>query len=329
MRRPLLWIPFLCLLTVALAAGAARADGLPVLGIDVGGTGVVTTGGDARYVTIPAGGATVAARTSTADGRIVAARLLPGTFTIPAVAYDGSASGLSADGRTLVLIQPRVSFPRARTALMIVDARTLRPRQVVRLRGDFSFDAISPRGSLIYLIQYVSPDDPTRYLVRTYDLHAGRLLAKPVVDPRVPGEKMRGSPITRASSADGRWAYTLYDGSGKMPFVHALDTSTHAARCVDLEGLAGGELARLRIGLDPGGGTLTVSRGQRPLVAIDTRTFRVSNAVASTSGRGANRTGTPWALISLSSAAVLVAAGVLGRLHLRRRQRLAPAQSRS
>ena len=35
------------------------------------------------------------------------------------------------------------------------------------------------------------------------------------------GEKMGGSPLTRATSLDGRWAYTLYDGAGRTPFVHA------------------------------------------------------------------------------------------------------------
>ena len=46
---------------------------------------------------------------------------------------------------------------------------------------------------------------------------------------------MRGQPLTRATSPDGRWAYTLYDGAGKEPFIHALDTSTRSARCIDLD----------------------------------------------------------------------------------------------
>ena len=91
--------------------GAARADGLPVLGIDVGGSGVVAPSGEERYATVPAGDGTVVARVGTSDGRIAASRVLAGALTIPAVAYDGSASGLSGDGRKLVLIQPRVSFP--------------------------------------------------------------------------------------------------------------------------------------------------------------------------------------------------------------------------
>jgi len=114
----------------------------------------------------------------------------------------------------LVLIQPCAGYPLAQTPLMVVDAQRLRTLQIAKLHGDFSFDAISPRGSLVYLIEYTSPTDPTRYRVRAYDLAANRLLSQPVVDPREQGEKMGGSPLTRATSPNGRWAYTLYDGAG-------------------------------------------------------------------------------------------------------------------
>src|SRR4051812_21522950 len=86
--------------------GAAQADGLPVLGIDVGLTGVTAPAIPARYVPMPAGRQTVVAATRRDSGRIIRSRLPTGTFTIPAVGYDGSASGLSADGQTLVLITP-------------------------------------------------------------------------------------------------------------------------------------------------------------------------------------------------------------------------------
>src|SRR5919197_1376901 len=93
---------------------------------------------------------------ATGDERLVGKVRLAGTFSVPAVAYDGSASGLSADGRTLVLIRPHHGFPRARTTFAVLDPKRLRLRRVLRLRGDFSFDAISPDGALMYLIQYVS-----------------------------------------------------------------------------------------------------------------------------------------------------------------------------
>ena len=202
MKRTTCWIGLLCATVAAVGAGAgtARADGLPVLGVDAGLEGVVGLAGDARYVTLPAGKNTVVARVDPRGGRIVRSRLLPGTLTIPAVAYDGSSGGLSGDGRTLVLIRPRLSFPRATTTLVALDAKRLVPRSEVKLRGDFSYDALSPDGAWLYLIQYVSPTDPTRYAVRVYDLEVGRLLAQPVTDPNERGP-MHGSPTTRVVSA--------------------------------------------------------------------------------------------------------------------------------
>jgi MYXO-CTERM domain-containing protein len=324
MKRASRWVLALSLVAASFGAVDARADGLPVLGVDVGGVGVVTPAGDARYVTLPAGPNTVLARVNPAGGRVLASRILPGVFTIPAVAYDGSAGGLSGNGRTLVLIQPRVRFPRARTPLMVVDTRQLRPRKVVRLRGDFSFDAVSPRGSLVYLIQYVSPTDPSRYLVRAYDLRAGRLLAKPVTDPLEPAGKMRGAPLTRETSPNGRWAYTLYDGAGAAPFVHALDTTRRSARCIDLDLLVGTDLSRLRLRLDGVSDTLAVTDNRRPVAIVDTHTFRAHPPVSVSSAErqkpAAAGTTIPWTLLSVSSAGVLALVGVV-LLALRRRRR--------
>jgi hypothetical protein len=127
------------LAVVAAVPAAVTADGLPVLGVDVGSEGVVARTSPIRYVTLHGERETVVARTAVGGGRVLGFTRLAGNFTIPAVAYDGSASGLSADAGTLVLIQPRVKFPRARTALAILDAKRLRLRKLVTLHGDFSF----------------------------------------------------------------------------------------------------------------------------------------------------------------------------------------------
>lgn len=81
----------LALAIACAAAATARADGLPVLGIDVGPTGIATPDGNSRYVTVPAGARTVVARVAQDGGRVLASRSLAGNFTIPAVAYDGTA----------------------------------------------------------------------------------------------------------------------------------------------------------------------------------------------------------------------------------------------
>src|SRR5215207_3380167 len=208
----------LVLVMSALAPPGAAADGLPVGGVDAGPTGISVPGSPARFVTLPAGGDTVVARIDRDGGQVLGSRLLRGTFTIPAVALDGSASGLSADGRTLVVIRPRAAFPRARTAFAVLGGRRLTLRRRVRLDGDFSFDALSPDGRTMFLIEYTSRRDPARYAVRAYDLRSGRLLPGAIVDRREPDERMRGLPITRTPSPDGRWAYTLYDGAGSHPF---------------------------------------------------------------------------------------------------------------
>src|SRR4051794_4228173 len=106
MRGRLVMTLILSLLAAGSIAAAALGDGLPVRGVDVGGGGVLAPAADGRYVTLPAGGSTVVARVRTSDGRVDRSQLVRGRFTIPAVAYDSSASGLSADGRTLVLIEP-------------------------------------------------------------------------------------------------------------------------------------------------------------------------------------------------------------------------------
>ena len=117
-------------------------------------------------------------------------------------------------------------YPRRRTTFAILDARRLELRRRISLKGDFSFDAISPDGRLMYLVEY-NPREIGEYQVRAYDLRARRLLRRPVVDPREPDEEMYGLPVTRvaAATAAGRTRST----QPEHPFVHALDTARRTA----------------------------------------------------------------------------------------------------
>jgi hypothetical protein len=304
----------LAFVAAGILAAGARADGLPVLGVDVGRDGIEA--GAMRYVALPAPRRTLVAQIASSDGRVLRFRYLRTRFTIPAVAYDGSTDGLSADGKTLVLIQPRARFPRQSTRFAVLSAPTLRMREIVRLGGDYSFDAISPDGRTMYLIHYLSADDPTVYEVRAYDLTRSQLLPDPIVDPYASGEEMRGNPITRAAGPDGRWAYTLYDGAGGHPFVHALDTVGQTARCVDLHLLAGRkDLNALR--LRTSGATLAVVAAAGPVARIDTRTFRLQPPGVSPQPARAESGGLP--VLPVGLVALLVAIGAGRFVAMRRR----------
>lgn len=301
-------------------APAAHADGLPVGGVDVGKQGLLAPGGQLRYVTLAGAGQTLVAKVDTRSGEVRRHIVLPGAYTIPAVALDGSAGGLSHDGSRLVLIRPRTRFLQPRTHFALVDPLRMRWLQF-SIEGDYSFDAISPDGRSLYLIHYTNQRDPTRYEVRAYDLDNRTLDPEPVIDPQEKGEVMRGFPITRATSVDGRFAYTLYDGAGGEPFVHALDTVGRSAACIDLPQLEGrADLMRLRLRRRPEG--LTVASKSGPLLMIDTRArvVRKPAAPASSATRASDDGGPPALLLALP---VLAAGAAL--LALRRRRRAVPA----
>jgi hypothetical protein len=308
---------FLIAVFFALAlAPLAHADGLPIA--DAGSPAIV--GGDdvgGRLVALPTERGTVVARIGET---VYMSRLLEGRYTVPVVALDHTASGLSTDGSTLVLINPRRTFPRARTSFVVLNAKNLRVRSHFVLQGDFSFDALSPDGTRLFLIHYLSRRDPTRYEVRALDVPSGKLLPTPIVDKSEPDERMAGFPITRQTSADGRWAYTLYDGAGKEPFVHALDTVNGVAHCIDLELLAGRQdLYDLRLGLGPGDSGLAVLDGAEKLTVIDTTDFEpiAAKTVAPDAADTSSRSG--WRLAVLSAVGALFVAGVAFVLWRRRR----------
>lgn len=298
---PIVAVP---LAILALLPATAAADGLPAVGIDA--RPLSLPGGDVAYVTESGKRATRVIERARYGGPL-RERTIRGSFSLPAVAYDGSPSGLTADGRTLVLISPRVRYPRRRTTFAILDTRRLAVSRRISLRGDFSFDAISPDGRLMYLVKY-NRRDFGEYEVRAYDLRAGRLLRAPVVDPREADEQMQGVPVTRVASADGRWAYTLYDAP-EHPFVHALDTTGLTAVCIDLDDLPRAWGATLELH----GPRLDVTgRTGRVLARIDTRTHRLVEPKATRAPRDEDA-GTSWLPLAAPTAALLLLAALTRR----------------
>ena len=273
-RIPLL--SFVVVLAFALTAAGAAGDGGGPASIKVGGQGVLAPGGKLRYVAhLMNGERTKVSVVRARDGKLVRSRLVAGHVGVPIVGVDGTTDGISADGRTLVLAS-LPSVPQsgaASTRFAVIDTRTLRPR-MIDLRGRWSYDALSPDATTLYLVEYLEPGPTPAYRVRAYDLASDRLLKRIIVDRVSKGAVMYGQAVTRATSRDGRWAYTLYARERATPFVHALDTMRRHARCVFLgRRLAIGKQLDLQLRLD--GDELAVRGGGATVAVIDTTTFAV------------------------------------------------------
>jgi hypothetical protein len=252
-------------LVVALVACAQAIGAAPSPGATT--DGILARDGVTRYVALPAAGRTFVAAVATRGGTIARFTTIRGAFGVPVVAFDGTADGLSFDGGTLVLAERAAGTGlRARSRLAIVDTRGFRHR-TLELRGDFAFDALSPNGRLLYLIERLSASDVRRYRVRTYDLLRGRLLQRVVADKRTQQTTMSGLPVTRATGRDGRWAYTFYAG-GPHPFVHALDTARGQAVCLDVHGLRARDVWSVRLTVGRDGSRLFLRARGRTLAVL-------------------------------------------------------------
>ncbi len=308
-RLPLITGAALTVLALLILAAPARGDGGPMVGMDAGYTGVTNPSSDSRYVAMLTGGGSTVARIAKRGGQVERYVRLRQPLTFPSIAVDMGAAGLSADGSTLAMALPSYGSGK-HSVFGILDARSLRLRKVVKLPGYLTLDGISADGRDLYLVKYAGRNFSYHYELRSFDLRSGRLDPEPIVDPRNPSEKMTGTALTRTTSPDGIWDYTLYDGD--EDFVHALNTGTGHAYCIDLDDLPPKlNPSQLHLHVSPDGNTLTVAGRQEALAEVDTHSLEVSEP--GTSGGG----GIPGGLVA-TFAALLALAAALG---IRRRAR--------
>jgi hypothetical protein len=270
------------LITVAaVTVAGAQANGSPYSpGLVYGWNGVGAQKGGARFVAFGMPKSTIVAAVRPRDGQVMRSTVVPGFYGVPLVSYDGTAGGLSGDGRSLVLASyGPLPGEAGKTRLVVLNTKKLAVVRFVVLRGSWSYDAVSPDGSLLYLVEHISAGQNPRYRVRAFDVRANRLIPDAIVDRIEREAVMGGQPVTRATSADGRWAYTLYARAERVPFVHALDTVRREAFCIDLPlELAQPKQMELKLRLGRGGRTLGVHHGRETLAVVDTRTFEVQRS---------------------------------------------------
>jgi hypothetical protein len=274
-RAPTAFAVALLALAALAFARASSAVG-PTL-VALRGAMLTAPGGTASYLTRADGASTrVQAR---AGGRVLRSLTVPGAWGVQLATLDGGLTGLSPDGRVLVLsdnVEPSGRL-RDRSRFAVVDTRTLQLVREISLPGEFSVDALSPRGRFLYLINHVSRADVTKYRVRAYDLKAGDLLPGVIADKSQSGWTMAGYPITRVATKSGAWVYTLYRQDGNYPFVHALDTVHRTAVCIGLPANWTEDtwISSARLKLGPGKLEVQTRSGETKFV-LDTTTLRLT-----------------------------------------------------
>jgi hypothetical protein len=300
-----------------LASGsAAAADGQPSYASQ-GGLGVLAPDGKTRYVAVSTGTGTAIERVRVRGGAVVGWATLDGSWGIPTVTFSPQGGeGLTRDGKRLIVTATGVWSP---SEFTVVSTRNFRVLDRFSLNGNFAYDTLSPDGSTLYLIQHVSANNVNRYIVRAYDLQSQRLLPGRIADKTQPGWVMEGSPVTRATSAGGRWVYTLYSRPGGYPFVHALDTVRGVAHCIGLP-WTGGQAAlwNVRLTVNNDGKTLAVHwKSGKAWLAVNTANWRITHVQSGSF---------PWAWVLAGVGGgiiVLLALGVfgLGRRRIEQDQR--------
>jgi hypothetical protein len=265
-----------CLLAALALARASGASG-PSLPAQEN-VGIAVPGNPAWYVTHLSHGSTHLSEH--VHGATLRSTVLPGRWGIQLATLGGSLTGLSPNGRVLVLsdfLNPTGNI-RDRSRFAVVDTQTLAIRSVIALRGDYSVDALSPDGHTLYLIHHLYRSDLTKYQVQAYDLRTERLVPGVIADKSQKGWVMAGWPIARAATRDGTWVYTLYRRDTNYPFVHALDASHGIAVCVGIPADWTTEntwLSAARLKLNGDELEIRTSRGQTRYV-LDLKTFQVT-----------------------------------------------------
>src|SRR5215212_8182774 len=104
--RPRRLLLFALLCATCAPAAAASAAGPPLPSSASGRAGAVAPGGSERLIARRAGENTLVAAVRRGDRLVLRSREIGGRWTVAPVGFDGSTTGLSADGRTLVLARP-------------------------------------------------------------------------------------------------------------------------------------------------------------------------------------------------------------------------------
>jgi hypothetical protein len=223
-----------------LVVGRSGEDGLRVIlastgeEIDRVSVGVPSEAWDRVLTATPNGTSTVIQNELVQPASGGGRRTIPGAWRLPTVGLDAMPVGLAADGSTTALVEDRApDAPGSATTRFAILKGALDPRpRIIELAGAFDFDAISPVGATLFVVEHLAAPPVGHYQVRAVDVANGHLLDGVITDKRNVDEQMGGYAIAQLRRRDGL-VLTLYRGA-EHPFIHALDTVGGWAVCIDL-----------------------------------------------------------------------------------------------
>jgi hypothetical protein len=165
---------------------------------------------------------------------------LDGVWQLPTVGLEPMPAGVSTNvaespnKSTTVLVElvPKGKPGTTRFAVVRRDPLGGSKSAVIALKGSFDYDALSPDGSSLYVVEHLGAGPDHRYQVRVVDIATGVLKDTIIADKRNLDEAMAGWPIAQLVRPDGM-VFTLYRGA-EHPFIHALNTVEAWAVCIDL-----------------------------------------------------------------------------------------------
>jgi len=193
------------------------------------------------YTAATSGGRTKITVLDARTGVTLRAFSIPGTYSTSDRGVTDSM--LSGDGHWLAL--RALDQSPGTTSIVLLDTQAGKLVKTIHLNGEFTLDALSPGGKILYLLEYYERGT-SHYNVRAYNIAAGQLAEGLIADKRQLGENMQGEALTRQMAADGSTAYTLYINTAtNTAFIHILklpdDISQNSgtpwpviARCLDL-----------------------------------------------------------------------------------------------
>ncbi|GAC1364176.1 MAG: hypothetical protein NVS2B12_18340 [Ktedonobacteraceae bacterium] len=223
------------------------------------------------YVAAPASGIVGDIRTNISvfdahSGASVRTFSIPGNYSTSDRGYADSM--LSGDGHWLALRDQKTST--STTSIALVDTLVGKLVKNIHLDGTFMLDAVSPKGTMLYLLEYPQAGT-SHYNVRVYNVLDNHLVEGNIVDKTALDEEMEGKALARQMSSNGDMAYTLYLNTvTNKAFIHILwlsDVINNSvpfptiARCIDLP--VGNNSALLRYY------TLTLARDGQTLYAAN------------------------------------------------------------